>query len=176
MAKSFSFSFTAEFSSGKSLTAYAEYLVNNIKENEGNILEAYYSFCLVKLLECYHEWLSNKFKATRKDLEEVLDKYEDSIFMCTINGVDYILKGETSTDYTFDRDALKDKKLTFKDGSPVKDMTGYARYLEELDLPVPNFIHVSTKTICSLDKKLAAVAAESEDDLIKAETTRKFKY
>ena len=169
------FKYEVNFTSGKEVSRLAQELVKNIEDNKGHLLESYYTFCLLKLLDSYKDFLMESFKVSPELLEEQLSKEEDLIYKCIIRGKDYVLKSSTKEDYSFDKDALKAKGLCFKDGSPVKDMTGFARWCEEQEVATPNFICKSKeKTIYSFDKKIAA--SFESDELVKKEVSKVFKF
>lgn len=177
MARSLGCIFETKFESGKELSTQAEYLTAEIAIHKDDELGVYYYFCLVKLLESYHEWLSKKFGVSREILNKKLEAFEDFKFECEINSEKKTLVSKTTKEFEFDDDALASKGFTLSSGELVKNKTDYARYLIEKDLPVPNYLVVEDKAfICRLNKKAAASAAEAADEFIKEKITRKFNY
>lgn len=150
--------YNVEVKSGSAFSTEATRLQALIGSETEESLIVFYKFCLISLLKAYTSYLVEKIGIDEDifKMEVSALTSEDLSASCTINGKPYNLSMKRSPEYTFDKGALIAKGLTLDDGTAVKDMTAYARYLEAKGLPVPNFIKVSTKTICSFDKKVAS--------------------
>ena len=167
--------YNVEVKSGSAFSTEVARLQALIGSEAEESLVMFYKFCLISLLKAYTSYLVEKVGINEDDFKMEVSSLtsEDLDANCTINGKLYSLSMKRSPEYTFDRGALIAKGLTLDDGTAVKDMTAYARYLEAKGLPVPNFIKVSTKTICSFDKKVAATCVG--DPLVEVTTKTEIK-
>lgn len=157
------FSFKASFEKGSEVFAYLAYLKNEIetaKSSESKEAYLYYMFCFKTLLNVYVEEILNRFSISFDLFESKLVDYSDSlgedsfVFSCSINSKNYYANDSKVVTASFDRDALKKVGLVLKDGTSVKDMSTYVKYLSENGMEIPNFIH--EKTSCVFDKDKAS--------------------
>lgn len=177
MAITSSYKLPIDFKSGSDLATVTKNLQGLIESSANPEVKAYYKFCLIKTLEAYNKFLMERLgfdKEGLNEFEETLKSLEDLKFTCVINGEEVTLATKTKAEYSFDKDVLKSKSYKLSDGTTVKDMTAYVKYLKEQDLPIPNFINESVKTICSFDKKIAE--SFESDELVKKELKKEIKF